>query len=237
MSRTLGTAGTPVRLRLRRALVAVVTAAWMMLGPSGAYAQMDTPATAQEDPPGSIEKFPSDFDGYPRLDGGWDIFLETTIDGGVEKYGGSLAFSPPDFYLLGQIVDPETDRLISNFGVFEGTYSYVNPRRGAATWKVHNPIDDTDDVMTARFLSEDAAIVEFRGKDTSSRVQRFIIVHTNCDFRFGGESRPEIEGCRWLKLPDGEMQAYARLSGECRELGPCYRLVSDLYYLIASDEP
>lgn len=237
MSRTFRTAGTPLRVRLQRALVAVVTAAWVVLGSSSARAQMDTPATAQEDPPGSIESFPSDFEGYPRLDGGWDIFLDTTIDGGVDRYAGSLAFSSGDFYMLGQIVDPETDRLISNFGVFEGTYSYLNPRRGAATWRIHNPIDNGDEVMTARFLSADVAIVEFRAKDTSARVQRFIILHTDCNFGYGGEGRTEVEGCRWLKVPDGEMQAYARLSGECAELGPCYRLVSDLYYLNASDEP
>lgn len=223
----------PARLGVLSALAALGLALGFLGSPSGASAAPEAPSTLEEQPGQwtPLDRLESDFRDYPNLrGGGWDVYVDVQDDVPT-GFAASLVFAGlGEFIYLGQLTDPDTGRVISNFAVFWGTYATADSRPGWSSWTVRGLEGETL-AMNARFLSPDVAIMEIRATPSATRVQRLLLVRTACDFRYSGDNSEEIEGCKWLPLT-GEILRDAYLSGECA-MGPCYALVSDCYYLYA----
>lgn len=196
-------------------------------------AEPEAPSTLEEQPGQwvPLDRLDTDFREFPDAHGGgWDVFVDVQ-DGVPTGYAASLVFDGlGEFIWLGQLTDPDTGRVISNFAVFWGTWITADSKPGWASWTVRG-LDGNSFALNARFLSPDVAVMEVRAKPSATRVQRLLLVRTACNFRYSNDNSEVVEGCSWLPLT-GEIARDAYLNGDCGA-GPCYGLVSDLYYLYA----
>jgi hypothetical protein len=83
--------------------------------------------------------------------------------------------------------------------------------------------------LDVTFTSQDAASGTLHSA-ASSLVEPATLTRSPCDFRYSDSPEPVVEGCVWDALSDDWLME-AILTGECPELGPCYRLLPGAFVL------
>lgn len=93
----------------------------------------------------------------------------------------------------------------------------------------HDPEGAVSFWLDVTFTSADAAAGTAHSA-ASSLVEPVTLTRSPCDFRYSDAPEPAIEGCTWDQLSDDWLME-AIFSGECAELGPCYRLLPPEFVL------
>ncbi|MBL9010649.1 MAG: hypothetical protein JNL56_05665 [Alphaproteobacteria bacterium] len=195
------------------------------------------PALAQDSAPtlgGSLQPAPPDPDAPPAPS---PPPVETEMTAVPELTGGWILektnFRDRVFVALDGMAGAETVTILDGKQWLGTGRWWRKPSQGAHALiqfrDEHAEEGSVDFWLDLTFTSQDAASGTLHSA-ASSLVEPVTLTRSPCDFRYSDTPEPAVEGCTWDQLSDDWLME-AIFSGECAELGPCYRLLPGEFVL------